>query len=262
MSNEHFDRLARYFDGDMSDSEKQELEQDLVRYSALRAEMEKHNTAQEFIERGMEHDLRNQFKAWKSDKAKESKPARIRPLFRRLAVAATLGLLLLAAGYLWVDTTFDSVAMADHRYQEAPTPLSRSAENQTVILIEGFTAYRNQNWDEAITALDKVDVSNPSYSEAKYFLGHAYYQNGQYEEAAEVFQIPALIRDVRFEEDAEWYTVISLLADRADRSSLLDALQSILEEENHSYHQQAIRLQRKIRGFGWRLANGAGSTTE
>lgn len=177
-------------------------------------------------------------------------------LFLRIAFVAIGVILLLTVAYKWLNTSFDSLAVAKSHYQEAPTPIDRSAENQTPVFIEGFTAYREQNWEEAITALDEVDVSNPSYSEARYFLGHAYYQHGQYEKAATVFQILALTRDVRFEEDADWYRVICLLAAQADQSSLLIALQPILAKENHAYYQEALQLRGKIRGFAWRLANG------
>lgn len=93
-------------------------------------------------------------------------------------------------------------------------------------------------------------------AKARYFLGHSYYQDGQYEEAARIFRLLAFTRDFRFEEDAEWFTVISLLAGKADRSRILGALQPILAKENHPYYQEALQLRGKIRGFAWRLANG------
>ncbi len=114
-------------------------------------------------------------------------------------------------------------------------------------LDEGIAAFSKSKWKTAIQAFRKIPADDDQYPQAKEWLGHAFFKNKQYDEAAKSFQ---WLLDRHYseagDERAEWYLLLSLLPDYAKHRDQVNALlQKILAPENlHSYREDALRLNR------------------
>lgn len=74
---------------------------------------------------------------------------------------------------------------------------------------------------------------------------HALFQAGKYRQAAETFN--ALTSSISYGYDAEWYLLLSYLANLPETQTNFNAqMKKILEDDQHPFHQNALDLKKRL----------------
>lgn len=115
-------------------------------------------------------------------------------------------------------------------------------QNEESALIRGIKLYEDSLYKEAITTFKQIDSvqQQQAFQTAGDYLAHAYFQVGDYEQAAVLFRE---IRDksrITVKERAEGYLMISLLAAYSQNKSEVDQLlKKVAADEYHDFRELA-----------------------
>lgn len=152
-----------------------------------------------------------------------------------------------------IDIASTSLAMTTY---ELPVELNESLrspeEGTSSLLASGKKAFSAKDYPGAVNELNKIQASagEEVYLDAQELLGHAYFLNKQYSQAAKVFSFLAKNQDSNTSrQDAEWYLVLSLLPNYSKNKAQIETLlNAMLEPSNYHNHQgQAIDLQKNLK---------------
>lgn len=150
------------------------------------------------------------------------------------------------------DTETDKrryIAMADEAYRASSGDWGgtlKSGESRGEILLEekAEAAFAKQDYQEALKILADSDTLSPV---AIYLRGHAHFRLENYAAAATDFR--ALLHDEGYAADAEWYLLLSLLAQKGtDDAEAKELIKQMRKSGDHPYHPDLQRLLPKIRG--------------
>lgn len=170
----------------------------------------------------------------KAENKGEAKVVGMRPIFRRLAVAASV-LILLFAGANWY-------AGANYSDEQIIKGLYESTRSQNVM-------GENQNSEREI--------------DQKYQEAHQQFQNGDYSNALLSFdqllkEIPSSELDDftanYYQENIEWNRVLAQIGANSPDNEVQASLDAIKAKDGHDYQDEAQALESKLNSFWKRLA--------
>lgn len=239
-SQEKIEMIERYLANDMSEEERRGFEAEVGQDSDLASELERRQTAHKALDFLISEDLRSELKAMEAKEGKvvTMKTKRTSYIYK-MAIAASF-LILIAAFFIFGPGGQMSGSQAALAYYESPDYSMRGSTNQVVELTSGLTALSNGDFEEAISQLSSITSDAEQYISATYYLAHAYFQNEQYGQAQERFEIVANSGDIRFLESAEWNLVLSCLAQ--ENSNCEQEIEKITSNPGHPYHQNTLMV--------------------
>ena len=96
-NNKYFDKIDEYLDGELNNQDKNAFENELKKDATLEQELRANLLLREVIEHGYKEEMRANIRKWRQEASESThtKTARIRPIFVRIAAAASV---LLVAG--------------------------------------------------------------------------------------------------------------------------------------------------------------------
>lgn len=256
----YMDQIEKYLAGDLSESETAAFEHEIATNAALRRAVDLYRLSTETVEIAVEDDLRHQFRQWSEESKNKSSfvgGARIVG-FRRfiLAAAAAAGVLLLIGffGLNFARNNYSDTALATEFYEmPAVSGFRNGSGDQT--LESGLAAIDAGNWVAAADFFGSIPGNDPRFAEAQLLFGHVQMQLKNYEAAAIAFGKVIETGDTRFAEKAEWNLLLAWLSDDNPSTDYTPTLSKITAETDHSYHRQAVELQKKLNGFWHSLAH-------
>ncbi|NRB47575.1 MAG: hypothetical protein HRU41_07865 [Saprospiraceae bacterium] len=149
----------------------------------------------------------------------------------------------------------DYIAIATRNYQlpqDLQGTLRSTEEEDRSPLDAGLAAFEDKNYSKAISELRALatSIGEDEYARAQEILGHAYFLNKDYTEAAQVFE--ELAKDPDYEsvrQYGEWYLLLSLLPQYERNKDRIDGLLNKIvdPEEFHNYRQLADALQLQLK---------------
>ena len=248
--------VEAYVGGSLSDEAAATFEANMETDPTLADMVTQQQIAQDAIELLIENDLRatlNGFKAETEVTATEAptatkvvdmqpRVAKRRSLMPRLAAAASIALIL---GFFTLQFNGNSnQALLEGNYAEYSMPEVNRSGDATAInpLATGLDAYKAGDYAAAIAFYKTIPTSNSRYNEAQYYLAHSYHKKEAYTEAIKQFGKVITIGDVRYVEQAEWYQLLSYVANDQLDNNFDQLLNKLLSDETHSYHQKAQKL--------------------
>ena len=246
-NNNHIDLIEKYLSNDLSVEEQQTFDQKVHTDSEFAHEFEKRQAAHIAIDFLIAESLKSELEALEEEEEQGGKVISLQKRKRnRMDLLSLAASLLLLIGYFsLVNTSGDlgstgpQLAAANY---EAPDYNIRRG-NPTVdfedLLTKGISALKQRNYQAAITTLDSVAQSNEYYVIAQFYLAHAYYQAEQYTEAEVAFDLVSASNDIRYQEDADWYSLLACLAKEGNCTEKIDRL---ADDNGHSYQQQVISI--------------------
>lgn len=97
---------------------------------------------------------------------------------------------------------------------------------------------------EAAQRLAIVAEGDPSYRQAQYYLGHAFFMQGHYGEAAAQFAriLPQFREGSRLQQECQYYLLLSRMAAGAAREEYQPLLEQILADPEHIYYAKVNAL--------------------
>ncbi|NND34157.1 MAG: hypothetical protein HKN76_16335 [Saprospiraceae bacterium] len=239
----NIDLIEQYLTHEMSEAQRVEFEDKLKTDEALAAEFERRKTAHKMIDFMVTENLRSQLKSLESKDAKiVSLQSRKRRMYT-LAIAASF-IILLGAFFMLMpggsDLSRQQLAM---EYYASPDFTLRSgADVIPAGIAEAVTDLRSNNLNSAIATLEQIEISDPYYVLAQYYLGHAQFLSEDFSSAQASFQRVADSNDLRYLEDAQWYALLSCLSAEGACTSYMNA---ILNNPDHNFYQQTIEIQQR-----------------
>lgn len=248
--------IEAYVGGTLNDSATQAFEARMEEDADLANTVEAYGVGEDAVEMLIENNLRAELKQLQSESSaakvvpmapKERKlrvatkqPAKRRNLFSSLAAAASVALLL---GFF----TFQNFPSTDALLVEHSTfvmPEANRSGDETVVhpLTIGMEAQKKGDYTTAIDFYKNIPADNTRYSEAQFFLGHTYYEKGAYSEAIDQFGKVAAAGDIRYKEQAEFYQLLSYVANGQEDADFDKLMNKIIADEGHDAHEKAKDL--------------------
>lgn len=259
---ENIDKIEEYLSGAMAGEERQAFEAEVAANPALADEVGLLRLAREAVELEISDNLRQQFQEWDQSAAKsteeaEAKVVKMKPranLRRILSIAATV-LLLIAAGTFWfANNQYSSNAIAGDLYSSIST--MRRPNDTENTLNNALDAIRSGDYTQADQLLQTIQPADVNYADARYYLGHSYFQQERYTEAITALQNLGDQADINLRESANWLQVLSYLElDQSDNATFQSLLSGMVSNTDHNHHNDAVELEQKMNSFWFRLVN-------
>ncbi len=244
ISQENIDRIEGYLNHQLSAEEQAALEAQLAADQELAAEFDRRETAHLAVDFMISESLRSELKTLEATQSKiVSMGSRRRRLFP-LAIAASIVILLGALFFIQTSRTIDPSYMAAAHYESPDFTFRSEGQAMPQEIISGSRAIRNKDYGAAIASLSSISDDQPFAILADYYLGHAYYLSEDYSMAQSKFSEIANSGDLRYAEDAQWYALLSCLAQDKSCQVLLD---NIRNNDHHTYHDQAIEINNQLK---------------
>jgi hypothetical protein len=238
---EHHDKIEQYVQGQLSPTERLAFERELASNRQLSEALAAYRKSELVIKAAARQQLRS--KAAEAF-ANQARPAGRTVLLQRLAVAASVALLL-AAGLWWMKADGgqpSSEQLFAQYYELPPPPTVRSG-----LLLSGspwedaIEAYSKQDYQTAIPRFREL-ISDPDFQlkeTARLLLGLSLLSSGAAEESVAVFGEISTSSSLR--QDAEWYGALALLKiGKAAQAKV--AFEQIATKERHFKKKEAAAI--------------------
>ncbi|MEL7119473.1 MAG: tetratricopeptide repeat protein [Bacteroidota bacterium] len=248
-NNEYIDKIDEYLDGELNDQEKNAFEKELEKDATLEQELRANLLLREVIEHGYKEEMRTNIRKWRqeSNESNQTGSTRIRPLFVRIAAAASV---LLVAGMLVFNIILPQYSNSNiaTAYYEPVGDLAGGSRSTTDgdVLDEAIAAFENGDYANAITGFQNF----PNNDQALYGLAHTYYLTERYNEAAQTFDQLIDKANIEYIEQAQFYKVLSMLKAEQVNDEFNTLLDQIIAE-NGFYADEARNIKKKLKSF-WR----------
>jgi len=258
----YIERMEQYETGTMTAAERAVFESELATNAALRQALALFQQTNEVIEQGIENSLRSQLRTWKEEvvvetpmtvtKSSGGRVVRMRSTWVRLAVAASIALLVGWFGVRWAHSQYADEALFAAQYEKPTDSSFRSGSAADRPLQPGLDAWSAGDLNKAMLFFSNISPDDDHYAEAEYYLGHVALQQQQYDLAIAAFGLSAQHGPSKFKEKAEWNRVLAYLAAGHTQYPEFQAfLGQIADNPAHSYQAQAGVLQGKLTSV-WR----------
>ena len=258
--NLYIERIEQYETGGMSSPERSVFEAELTSNADLRQAHALFLQTNDVIEQGIENSLRSQLQGWAgassqapivATKTVGNKVVPMTSTWARLAVAASVALLMGWFGWQWAGGQYSDQALYAGYYEKPPDTAFR-APGTDHPLQQGFDAMKANHLEDAVAFFSSITSDNDRYAEAQYYLGHASLQLKKYDSAIEAFRQCAARTDSKFREKAEWNLLLTYMAaGRTGGAEFKALLEQVAGNAGHSYQKQAQALAGDMRSF-WR----------
>ncbi len=135
--------------------------------------------------------------------------------------------------------------IADLFYELPSANLERSANDESTYR-EAMSFFSNADYHHAVEALESIDPGSGTYENSRYYLAHAYYQLGRFEQARNSFinLIPAQNQDIA--QQASWFAALSGLKAGISQDQIKEELHSIRDDPNQFYRGRAEDVLEKL----------------
>ena len=254
-------RIEAYLNGEMSSEGKAAFEQEMEQDQNLAQAVQLYRLEKKAAHLLLEEEFGNQVRHYRQTRPSDSdmdgpQTKRIAPLWgRRLAVAASILLLVSMGTLFWSSYEYSNTALANAQFQYDFSSVARNIQqnnrSNNTILQQGVKLFKADKIPEAIALLNGISSGDTAFVEAQYYLGQLYYQQQQFSEAVDRFEKVLTHQDFRFQEQAEWYLVLSMLADGKTNNRFDNLLNKIVKDQVSVYQPNALQLQQQLQSF-WR----------
>ncbi len=249
--------IEAYLGGNLNDSATQAFAARIEEDEDLANTVAAYEVGEDAVEMLIENNLRAELKQLQSESTaakvvpmatKERKltvatkqPAKRRSLFSSLAAAASVALLLGFFTFQYSATSTNSL-LAEHGTFVMPEENRSGDKAVEHPLAMGMKAQKNGDYSTAINFYKNIPADNARYNEAQSLLAHSYYENKAYPEAISQFGQVVAAGDIRYKERAEFYQLLSYVANDQQDTNFEALMNALLSDETHNYHQQAKDL--------------------
>jgi len=252
----YIERIERYESNAMSVAERRDFEAELAANNDLQEALALYRQSNEVIEQGVENQLRAQLQEWAQAETQAptvaSKKVSMNVTWGRLAIAASVALLLGWFGWQYTSSQYTDSALYAAYYEKPVTSNLRSGANTAHPFQAGFEALESNNGATAVNFFSAITNDNERYAEAQYYLGHSYLSLKQYDSAIAAFQRCADSQDIRFQEKGAWNMLLTYVAAGRTEDPVFKALlQAMAGSPDNGNQAKAKKLQQQLNSI-WR----------
>ncbi|MDX1938932.1 MAG: tetratricopeptide repeat protein [Saprospiraceae bacterium] len=246
-NNHDIELIERYLSDELNGTEKLILDQRLTEDESFAEEFQRRQIAHTTLDYMIAKNLKAQLQELERENKGKVVAINKNRQKRLVILSLAASILLIVTFFFIIPQNSMSNAELASAYYESPDLTIRGSETTSPnqeLLASGIIALENKEYAKAIATLESVPENNPYYILAQYYLGHAFFAAGQYEQATASFVRVRTSEDIRYQEDAEWYELLSCLAQEADCNALLNKLST---NPNHIYYGKALEIKKQIK---------------
>ena len=217
------DQIEAYLQGSLTPALKLDFEERLHTDTSLQPEVARHRKANAAIAYDRRVALKEKLKSIEAEIRTPHTSARKPMLFKRIAIAASFLVLILAGSALYIHSAYSTGAVANSLF------VSTSREQ--------FRGDQAEN-----TVADQM-------GRAETFV-----HDGNYDQAAAIYQ-SLLNSDNLLQDQVEWNLLLSYYAIDSDSEQFKSLFANILADTSHDYHAQAVKLRDRMHQMFYRIVN-------
>lgn len=219
----HFERIERRLSGKMSSEEAEAFDQEMAENEELARNFEQQRLEEGLLDLSIEEDLLAKIKTIREEQSSgeeeghRAKVVGIRSWRRILSIAA--GLAVLVAAYFIFqndDATVSPLALAQETYRNAPPNFSgaKAIGNDQQAEERNRQLLLSSSKEKVKSAIAYFESQKDTSAEAAYYLGHGYWNTGEYRKALLNFEyfLKNTDENNRLISNAEFYKSLALLA--------------------------------------------------
>ncbi|GEM_PF-2503210 len=236
MEQDNVNKVESYFRDELTPGEKEQFLKEMDENPELERLYSEYMLSMEAIDQQVETELRDQFNEWEGNVENEKSKVRFMPIIWK--VAATL--ILLAVAYIVfyqvnIETTSgDKLALSEYQLPESPGSTMGDGNAQWS---EGIRFFESNDFNGAVDSWSAIENPNP---EMQYYLAHAYFNIGDYNEAANLFQALSEGNSV-YGYSSDWYLLLTYMANN-QQNDFNKQLARISDDPTHPYLEDALDL--------------------
>lgn len=253
----YYDQIEAYLSNSMTLEQKEVFEKDMSKEPDLKRAVFNHVLANEALGLTIEDRIAGKLKKLELDRnIGQEKSAPQITWRKRLAIAASVLLLILAGMFIWSNQNYSNQSLAANLYAESTIPTVRNDGETNQNLNQGILAFNQKDYDTAIAALSEITSKDIAYKEAEYILAHAYWHKR--DDAKANYYFSSLLNEENLpasidRQELEWNQLLTTLKEKgADSQAFKEALATIQSNSNHAFYLQANDLSKKLTSF-WRV---------
>ncbi len=252
--NQIYEQIEKYLKGALTESERLSFEAQLREDTKLAEEVEFYRNTMRAAEwkgtlEEVEAELKQEhFFEMATSEAARQKATSPQKSNRWWILAAVIAVSIVIVLLAYANLGHSNQAIALAHYEEPDL----SATTKGTIpandpLREGADAYYSGGFEQASQLFSSVPTTSDHYDRAQYSLAHTYFQQKQYDQAIAAFQTVIQITNKQWlKEEAEWYLLLTLLANDETGATFQALLEQLLEDENHRYHVFAKEVREEL----------------
>lgn len=227
------DIIRRYFNGELSSSELADFENQMKANPDFAKEVEAFEATRNAIKLSEKKRLKSQLQAIEKKRASKR-------LLPRLAIAATILLLITAGGLIWWNqrTQNASELFAEHYapYPNIYAPITRDIDSLTSVE-KAFTEYELGHYTKAEELLQQ-ELKNEENGDIQFYLAVTHIQLENYELAEQ--ELSAInASETRYYPQVLWYRALIQL--KKNNTEKARALLSELDQMNSGYKTDTVK---------------------
>lgn len=252
----NFDKIERYLDGELTGAELNAFETALKTDPVLDEEVKAHLLLEEALFAVEEDDVRTNIKQWRAEAKTEEKTSPQRGRLRslgvlRLAIAASIAVLIGLATFLWLPQQYSNEAILASNYQVDETFLSGDrGRDVSETPADPFAGAAQYYKDGEYGKAAEIYQAFPDNNKALYALGHTHFKSEKYNLAINAFQKLVAKNSIEYNERAEWYLLCSYLAADQTGSEFQQLLDKVIAGGGF-YSDKAKEMKDDVNSF-WR----------
>ncbi|MBX2814646.1 MAG: hypothetical protein KTR24_01555 [Saprospiraceae bacterium] len=237
MEEAQLEQIQQYLDGHLKGDQLIAFEARLAEDAALAAQVRELKDIDLSLESiGVDH-FQKRMEAWEEEHVSGARQDRSGKYASRWAMAAIALVLIGVSLFILPDAGPDGRSLYAAYFEPYPNLVTSRSEEHSEKLIAGMMAYDNLDYAQACTTLADYLVEKPEDRLAMLYLAIGLIREGKHEEAQG--WLDKSKTNTLYQEQAEWYTLLNLLA-----SEQLEEAQSyastLLKKEDH-YKLESIR---------------------
>lgn len=245
-NNSKINRIEKYLNNELSETEQMALDNELQTDESLATEFGRRQTAHKALDFIIAKNLKTQLEELEQEDKVVYLQKRRKSRFFLLSSAASILLIVGFFAIYFLGGTPSSTELVSKYYETPDYNFQRTIEaiKPEDVLKKGVTELENKEYTNAISTLASIQKGDEDYIIAQYFLAHARYFSNQYAQAEAGFKLVVAGDDLRYKEAAEWYGLLSCLAQGKDCGADLD---KVANNNNSKYQTEAQKIKKQLK---------------
>jgi len=253
---QYYDKIEAYLGNALSAAEQADFEAQIKAQPALKRAVLNHVLANEALGLAIEDKVASKLERLAQNRKAKENPKPLNVWWQQpLLVAAGMLFLVFASLAILANQNYTNQALASQKYAQSTLPTTRSEAADHPDFMKGMLAFREKEYSSAIAFLSKIPTDNSSYLSAQYLLGHSYLKTSNFKKAITAFD-KILVSNISTptidRQEVEWNKLMAILTSKgADNPLFQKGLNAILANEQHAYNKAANELSKQINS-AWR----------
>ena len=224
------EKLEKYLEGEMSESEKIAFEKKMKADPELTEQVRLHQALEVALGNREEIAVEANLQAIMAEKPAQEVPneKKVRRLWQYLSVAAAVVILLVGVKYIFFNDTItpDQIYTMHYVAYDGSGELRTGDSVPRRLLDNAFDSYNAGNYAQALNVFDSILVRVPGNARANFYLGICFMETGQSQKAIEAFQAVLDHGQNLYINQSTWYIAMACLnlKDLACTRSRLESL--------------------------------------